>query len=311
MAITITADVASGDSVFHVSGVTTQHAPFRAQIDGEQVDVDSASALVWGMVHRGVNGTSRAAHTSGATIIPLSAVEQTGAPLASPITNPNVSLVAPLDFSATTPAGGTAGDLVTTGTTWVVFSGAGACGVKLLLENDCATGEFATLRMRARYGGAATASGDGGASIGTTTCYDASASANHADYGNLKAVNACAQPNAFAQTTDATNIVTALYGRIDATAASVGRRWVGWLDTHATTKADAGDYMQRISHNGTVANDGVWTIYNGGRLPQLFNFEDVAGFLSTSATTFTKTHKIAVKIAGDATQYYIQVGTVA
>ena len=148
--------------------------------------------------------------------------------------------------------------------------------------------------------------------MGTTTGLDVSASAQHADYGVLKAVNAVAQPNALAQTTDATNIVTALYGRIDATAASVGRRWVTWIDTHATSKADAGDYMVRISHNGTAAIDGLFTIYTGGRLPQLFTFEDVAGFLSTSSSgTFTKTHKIAVKISGDATQYYLQLGTIA
>jgi hypothetical protein len=165
--------------------------------------------------------------------------------------------------------------------------------------------------MRARAKNT-TASGNGNNSVGTTTCIDASASAIAADYGNLKAVNACAQPNALAQTTDSTNIVCALYGRIDATAGSVGRRWVAWIDTHATTKADAGDYLMRISHNGTIAIDGAITIYNGGRLPQLLTFEDVAGFLSTSGSgSFTKTHKLACKIGGDATQYYIQLGTIS
>lgn len=215
---------------------------------------------------------------------------------------------APLNFASVTPGSETTGSLVTTGTTWIAFATAGASGGKLLLENRCNTGEFATLRMRAgAYN--TTASGNGNASVGTTTCIDASASARKAEYGNLFAVNACAQPNAFAQTTDATQITCALYGRVDRTAAAAGRSWVSWLDTHMESKAASGDYMQRISHNGTVANDGVWTIYNGGRMPVLFNFEDVAGLLTVSAgSTLTSTHKIAVTIGG-ATRY-ILVGTV-
>jgi len=216
--------------------------------------------------------------------------------------------LAAIDFSALVPGTEISGSLLTTKTSWVAFTTAGACGIKVLLENQSDTGEFASLRIRGRANNT-TASGNGGNSVGTTTAIDASASAIAAEYGNLKAVNAVAQPNALAQSTDATNIVTALYGRIDATAASVGRRWVAWLDTHATTKAGAGDYMERISHNGTAAIDGVWTIYSGGRLDNLFNFEDVAGFLSVEAgATLTSTHKIAVTIGG-ATRY-ILVGTV-
>lgn len=178
------------------------------------------------------------------------------------------------------------GTILSSGGVWTTYTTAGACGVKLLLGNSSNTGEFATMRLRARAANT-TVSGDGGNSIGTTTCVDASASANAAEYGNLRAVNAVAQPNAHAQTVDETNVVTALYGRIDATAGSVGRRWVSWLDTHATTKADASDYMERISHNGTAAIDGVWSIYTGGRLPVLFNFEDAAGFLTDSDASLT------------------------
>lgn len=213
-----------------------------------------------------------------------------------------------LDFSALTPGAETTGSFISTGSTWVAFPTAGACAFKTLASDTCNTGEFATLRMRARANNT-TASGNGGNSVGTVTCIDASASAGKAEYGNLKAVNACAQPNAFAQSTDSSNIVSALYGRIDATAASVGRRWVEWLDTHATTKASGGDYMQRISHNGTVAIDGMTTIYIGGRMDYMYNFEDVSGFLSTTSGTLTPTHKIAVNIGGDVR--YIVAGTVA
>ena len=212
-----------------------------------------------------------------------------------------------LDFSSLTPSTETSGSILTTLTSWIAFTTAGACGGKLLLENQCDTGEFATWRMRARANNT-TASGNGGNSVGTTTCVDASASAQDHDFGNLTAVNACAQPNAKNQTTDSTNIVTALYGRIDATGTSVGRRWVGWLDTHATTKADGGDYMMRISHNGTVANDGAITIYGGGRLPLLLNVEDATpGFVGDQTGVTTLSKNLAVSING--TPYYIPLCT--
>lgn len=198
-------------------------------------------------------------------------------------------------YGGLTPAAVTTGSIISTGTSWVAHSTAGACGIKLLLSNTCNTGEFATLRMRARADNT-TASGNGGNSVGTTTAGDFSASANTHDFGNLFAVNACAQPNAKNQTTDATNVVCALYGRIDATGTSLGRRWVSWIDTHATTKSAAGDYMVRISHNGTIANDGCFTIYNGGRMPVLFNFEDAAGFLTDAdASKTTAAGALAVK----------------
>ncbi len=183
------------------------------------------------------------------------------------------------DFSGMTAAAITSGSIIGTGSTWIAHSTAGACGIKLLLENTADTGEFASIRIRARANNT-TVSGNGGNSVGTTSCADFSASAQDHEFGNLKAVNAVAQPNAKNQTVDASNIVCALYGRIDATGSSVGRRWVSWIDTHATTKADAGDYLVRLSHNGTIANDGCFTIYNGGRMPVLFNFEDAAGFLT-------------------------------
>jgi len=152
-----------------------------------------------------------------------------------------------IDVSALTPADSTDGCVISSNGTWTTFSVAGAAGIKLLFENSCNTGEFATVRLRARAANT-TATGNGGNSIGTTTCLDLSTSANGHEFGVLKALNACAQPNAWNQTTDSSNIVTAVYGRIDATGTSVGRRWVSWIDTHATSKAAGGDYMERISH---------------------------------------------------------------
>jgi hypothetical protein len=213
-----------------------------------------------------------------------------------------------VDFSAVKPGTETSGSCITTKSTWLVHGTVGACAIKMLCSTNATSGDYATLRIRGRADAADANSARGTASI---MGGDFSASANVNNHGNLIAVQGVAQPNAFTNDGSA-NIVCGLYGRIDATGASSGRRWVSWLDTHATTKASAGDYMQRISHNGTTANDGVWTIYTGGRLPQLINFEDVAGLLSTSSSgTFTKTHKIACKIAGDSTQYYIELGTIA
>lgn len=78
---TITANVSNGASSFPVDSappLTTR--PFMAQIDSEQVLVDGASLTEWGPIHRGQNGTSPAAHTSGATISPLYSVTTQSAP---------------------------------------------------------------------------------------------------------------------------------------------------------------------------------------------------------------------------------------
>jgi len=268
--INIPAD--AGTEVALDGALGTPGVPSIVTIGSEAMHVTDGLGTPILQVERGANGTTPAVHAAGV------AVTWAATP---------ASATAPLTFTTLVPGGGTAGDVMTTGTSWPTFPAAGACGGKLLLENSSNTGEFATWRMRARSANT-TASGNGGNSVGTTTCIDASASAIAAEYGNLKAINAVAQPNALAQTTDATNIVTALYGRIDATAGSVGRRWVTWIDTHATTKAAAGDYMLRISHNGTVAIDGAITVYGGGNLPVLFNFEDATpGFLDLGAKTIT------------------------
>lgn len=252
----LTGSSAAGNIAILAAGVTPAHIVSAKSVLSS--NGDPAPAACFTALGAGVTGESWADLVSDMT-----------AALTSP-----TSYGSAVSFATYIPVGTTTGSLITTGSTWVPFVTAGACGQKFLLENKCNTGEFASVRIRAGAKNT-TASGDGGSSIGTTTAIDASASARQAEYGVLKAVNAVAQPNAYAQTTDSSNIVTALYGRIDATAASVGRRWVMWIDTHETVRSDESDYMVRISHNGTVAMDGAFTIYAGGRLPVLFNFEDV------------------------------------
>jgi len=196
-----------------------------------------------------------------------------------------------LNFSKVVPLSNTDGTLISTGSTWVNFATAAQTGVKLLLSSSATSGDFASLRIRARADAA------GNAISGN---FSASAGANN--HGDLMAVQGYAQPNAYTNS-GASNTVCGLYSCIDATGASSGRRWSTWIDTHETTKAAASDYLLRISHNGTIANDGAITVYNGGKMPVLFNFEDVAGFLTTATGSITVSHKLACTVAGVGTVY--------
>jgi hypothetical protein len=141
-----------------------------------------------------------------------------------------------------------------------------------------------------------------------------SASANIAQYADLYGVIGTAQPNAFASTR-ANGVICGVYSCMDRSAAYSGRAWSMWIDDHSTTeKAAVSHYLLRMSQNalaGTPVNiDGAMTIQTY-RLPVLMNFEQVEGFLSTaSGASLTPTHKIKVKIDGDATAYYLLMGTV-
>jgi hypothetical protein len=206
-----------------------------------------------------------------------------------------------LNWAAATPGTETTGSLVTTGSTWVVHTAVGACAVKLLCSSTATSGDYATMRIRGRTDAA---------SSGGTEAVNASASSNINNYGDLCAGYFAAQPGAKTNNS-ASNIITAMHAVVDRTGASSGRTWVAWVDTHQETKSDAGDYLMRLSHNGTVANDGVFTVYNGGRMPVLFNFEDDAGCISASAgSTLTSTRKIAIK-DGSGNTIYILAGTVS
>jgi hypothetical protein len=183
-----------------------------------------------------------------------------------------------ISFASVVPSTETTGSLITTGATWVSHTAVGACAFKLLCSTSAASGDYATLRIRARSDADTT----GGVVAGNF-----SASANIAEYGNLYAVQGYAQPGANAQT-GSDNILCGVYSCTDLTATgSSGRDWSLWVDTHAAAKATAGSYLARLSHNGTVANDGCFTIYNGGRMPVLFNFEDAAGFLTDTGSPGT------------------------
>ena len=191
-----------------------------------------------------------------------------------------------LDFSGLTPAAITSGSIIGTASTWIAHSTVGSCGMKLLLSYTAATGDFATLRMRAKS-----------MALGAVVCGNFSASAGANDHGDLFALQGYAQPNAYTSAV-ATRTVCALYGCIDRTAGgtSTGRDWVAWIDTHMQVKSSAGSYLARFSHNGTVANDGLFTIYIGGKMPYFINFEDASGFFTEAGDAgSTKAGYLAVK----------------
>lgn len=81
-----------------------------------------------------------------------------------------------LNFAGTTPGTGTAGTLITTGSTWVAHATAGQCAAKLLCATSATSGDYATMRLRARADAV---------SSGGTEGLNVSASANIANYGDL------------------------------------------------------------------------------------------------------------------------------
>lgn len=205
-----------------------------------------------------------------------------------------------LNFAANSVRTETTGTLISTGSTWLNHATAGQCAVKLLTSSSATSGDFACARFRGRADAAGNAEG-----------VNSSASAGANNYGNLTGVYAAAQPMAYTQS-GAANIVCGMHSVMDDTAAgaSSGRRWSSWSDDHSICKASGGHYLHRLSSNGTVNIDGVWTIYQGGRTPYLINFEDVSGSLSASSSgTFTKTHKIALNTPDGVV--YLQAGTIA
>lgn len=205
--------------------------------------------------------------------------------------------IARLDFSTAAPGSETNGALMTTVSTWVPVTAVGGCAAKLLCAYSGASGDYATLRMRARSDAAGVAGGDG--QVNGVVCGNFSASAGINNHASLFAVQGYAQPGAFT-TNNAAHIACGVYSCIDGISASSGRRWSLWTDEHSTVKASGGHYLHRLSHNGTVAIDGLWTVYGGGRLPLLLNVEDATpGFVGTSGVAASDfAARIAISVNG-------------
>jgi len=214
-----------------------------------------------------------------------------------------------VDFSTTVPKTEVNGSMITTISTWVVHTAAGACAGKILASSSAVTGQYATWRVRGRSDAAVA----NVSNVASVEGVNSSASCNINDYANLFGISGLAQPNAFTQA-NSTNIICGVYSCMDRTGTHAGKAWSMWIDDHSTTAKAANHYLLRMSQNalgGTPVNiDGAFTVQTY-RLPVLFNFEQVDGFLSTAAlASLTPTHKIKVKIDGDATAYYLLMGTV-
>jgi hypothetical protein len=202
-----------------------------------------------------------------------------------------VTGVLPMDFYGTVGNVNTNGDIFTTGSTWIMNTLAGGCGMKFLCGSSATSGDYATARFRARSAGVNAAGG--------VSAVNASASAYINDYANLYAVQGYAQPNTFTQA-NASNIVCGVYSCIDRTVSSSGRSWSLWTDTHETTKAAGGHFLHRLSHNGgAITLDGIWSIYAGQGCSYLMNFENTnAPVESGDKTGGGKTYALAVYING-------------
>lgn len=185
----------------------------------------------------------------------------------------------------------TNGSVISTGSTWIVHSAVGSCALKLLCSYSGATGDYATLRIRARSDAASAVAGVVGGNF--------SASANINNYANLYAVQGYAQPLAFTQNS-AANILCGVYSCVQRTVATSGRSWSLWTDTHETVKASAGHYLHRLSHNGGAINlDGIWTIYAGQGCDYLLNFENTnAPIVARDSDGGTATYSIQCYVNG-------------
>lgn len=196
-----------------------------------------------------------------------------------------------ISFASCLASTNTDGTLMSTGSTWIDHATAGQCAIKFLCSTSATSGDYATLRIRAKSLGVTTTGGVVGGN------FSASGAVN--DYGNLYAVQGYAQPNTFTQS-NASNIICGVYSCVDRTVSSSGRSWSMWTDTHETVKASGGHYLHRLSHNGGEINlDGIWTIYAGQGCDYLMTFENTnAPVASGDKTGGTKSYSLAVNVNG-------------
>ena len=218
--------------------------------------------------------------TSGNVITLPGAITLSGAVTASStlalsgVLSPNAGM----NFAALVPAANVYGSVISTGTTWVAHSTPGAAGIKLLLANTAATGNFATARFRARSD-VATATWN----TNTIAC-DLSASANIADYGELISASCYVQDNGYNQAR-ADHWTTGVKICTLCTGTSAGTRWGLHVTDYSTTKASSAHYLARFDKpTGSQAIDGVFKMGNCDQFTYLFNFEVSGGYLTNTDT---------------------------
>ena len=184
----------------------------------------------------------------------------------------------PMDFAGLVPGTETSGSILSTGSTWVAFATPGACGIKLLLSNTAATGNFASLRIRARSDIATPTWNQ------NTIAADLSASAGIIDYGELIGLSSYAQDNGYAQTRG-DHWTTAIKACTICTAASAGTRFGLVVSDYSTTKAATKHYLARFDKpSGACGIDGIFSMGNCDQFTYLFNFEVSGGYLTDTDT---------------------------
>jgi len=166
-----------------------------------------------------------------------------------------------LDYSGHTPtttaATAAQGTIITCGSTWPSYTTAGAAGIKLLLDDACATGNFASIRARAKSSVARTGT------LQYTLAGDFSASAAVSEYKDLIGLSSYGQvPAAYTQT-NANHIVCGVKAAItDYTGAtSSGSRYALWVDDASINTAANGHYLifaQKLTGAATI--DGVMQV---------------------------------------------------
>ena len=197
-----------------------------------------------------------------------------------------------LDYTALVPTTTTAGSIMTTGTTWPSFTSAGQCGIKLLLNDACATGNFATIRARAKSSVARTGT------LQYTLAGDFSASAAVSEYKDLIGVSAYGQvPAAYTQT-NANHVVCGVKAAItDFTGAtSSGSRYALWVDDASINTASNGHYLifaQKLTGAATI--DGVMQV-RGDLFTYGLNFTEAT--FATADIVFQNADTLSNLVAG-------------
>ena len=162
-----------------------------------------------------------------------------------------------LTITTSAVADATYTDATLVASAWQSFATAGAAAIKLLCANTSATGNFASLRIRARSDVATPTWNQ------NTIAGDFEASAKIADYGELLGGSFYTNDNGYAQTR-ATHWSTALKACTNCSGASVGSRYALVVSDYSSTLASgAGHYLARFDKpSGAQAITGVLNFGN-------------------------------------------------
>jgi hypothetical protein len=161
---------------------------------------------------------------------------------------------------------------------WVAVSTVGGCGFKFMLSNTATTGNFATMRLRARSDVATSTQNT------NTSAIDTSASAFIADYGDLIASTNYVQDNGYNQAR-ANHFAVALRACTLCTGTSTGYRYALWVSDYSATNKATTQYLARFGkEQGALVIDGVFHMTDCAHMTYLFKFDESGGYLTDTDT---------------------------